>query len=55
MERGNKKVLKELSLPLGPVPLGKEQRRVESKCTAKAEGTTRSTNSWSLNKGHTTD
>lgn len=38
MERGNKKVLKELSLPLAPVPLGKEQMSIESKCMAKAEG-----------------
>lgn len=38
MERGNKKVLKELSLPLGPVPLGKEHMSVESNCMAKAEG-----------------
>lgn len=38
MERGNKKVLKEFSLPLGPVPLGKEQMSAASKCMAKAEG-----------------
>lgn len=42
MERGNKKVLKEHSLPLGPVTLGevlpKEQTSVESKYLAKATG-----------------
>lgn len=36
MERGNKKVLKELSLPLRSSPIGK--RTDESKYTAKTEG-----------------
>lgn len=42
MERGNKKVLKEHSFPLGPVTLGemlpKEQMSLESKYLAKATG-----------------
>lgn len=51
MERGNKKVLKEPSLPLGPVTLEvlpKEQTSIESKYLSKATGETQGPQAISL-------
>lgn len=52
MERGNKKVLKELSSSWSS-PTGK--RTDEHRVQVKAGGPTRSAHSWSLKTGHTTD